>query len=171
MPEEIINRVARSGIITIDFQDFYPTEKRLTFDISPGLWQGLVLKENEFREFLEAQDFQVFQDAFVAVHIPEDTIIQTWAYMLIASKLHGIAKQVFIGSITEMEIQIAKEAIQKNINPKEFQDCRVVVKGCSELPIPAQAYVEITLLLQPVVKNLMFGEACSTVPVYKQVRY
>lgn len=172
MPEEIVNRVARSGIITLDLEEFYPPIPIKTFDIKAGLWQGLILKEKDFRAFVEECNWSQFEGAHVCVFCSEEeAIIQTWAYMLVSSKLSGTAHSVFIGT----EEQFLKLHYRKELDgfmaQNDFTDRRVVVKGCGDKLVPADAYAYATTLLQPKVKMLMFGEPCSTVPVYKKSRY
>lgn len=165
--EEIVNKVAKSGLITIDLEEMYPSGERAAFDIKESLWQGLVLKEKDFRDYLKAFDWSTFQDKYVAVYCSADAIIPHWAFMLIASKLQGISKLTFIGSSDEMERYIFREMIEA-LDVEAYRDQRIVIKGCSNKPVPQSAYGDLVTRLQPYAKSIMFGEPCSTVPVYKK---
>ena len=165
--EEIVNKVAQSGLISFDLEKFYPQGERVLIDIKENLWQGIALKEKDFRAFIKENDLSDYQDKYVAIICSEDAIIPTWAYMLMASALNGIAKKVVFGNLENLENEIFIEVIN-NLDLSEFEDKRVIVKGCSNLPIPTNSYVKLTEKLIPVVKNLMFGEACSSVPLYKK---
>lgn len=169
MPEEIINRVQRSGIVTIDLEELYPKGERVVFDIAPHLWQGMVLKEKDFREFVENHDWSQYQDCFVALQCSVDAIVPTWAYMLLAAVLEPFVVKVSFGTKEELE-QILFEEVISNLDIEEMKDRRVVIKGCSKLPVPLSAYVSLTERLKPVVKAIMFGEPCSTVPIYRKPR-
>lgn len=167
MAEEIVNRVARSGLITIDLEDWYPEGRRVAYDLKNNLWQGLALKEKDFRDFVKNHDWSVYKDQFVAIHCSVDAIIPTWAYMLLATKISPFAKRVVFGSIPDLEQLLFEECLNK-IDPKEYQDARIVIKGCSNKDIPTMAYVKLVELLQPYATVLMFGEPCSTVPLWKR---
>lgn len=169
MAEEIVNRVQRSGILTIDFEEWYPEEERISFDMAPLLWQGMVLKEKDFRTFIEEHNWETYQDKLVAIHCSADAIIPTWAYMLLTTALTPFAKKVFLGSIEQMEQSIYQDLIEE-LDVEAYQDRRIVIKGCSEKPISLQAYVALTAKLKPVAKAIMFGEPCSTVPIYRKPR-
>lgn len=163
----IENKVAQSGLITINLEEMFPPGKRVLLDIKPWLFEELILKEKDFREYIKQHDWSQYQDQHVAVTCTADAIVPTWAYMLIGAQLGSVARTVFFGSSEEMEKQLFHEAIAK-IQPEEYKDQRVVIKGCSDIPVPVSAYLEITKLLQPVVKSIMYGEPCSTVPVFKR---
>lgn len=165
--EEIINKVAGSGIITIDLETFYPKGERRLIDIKDQLFHGLILKEKDFRDFIKTHNWAQYKDCFVAVTCSADAIIPTWAYMLLTLALQPYAKKVVFGDLEKLETVLMNESLQ-TINPEDYTDARVVVKGCGELPVPVNAYVELTARLQPVVKSLMYGEPCSTVPLYKK---
>jgi hypothetical protein len=165
--EEIINRVAESGIKTINLENLIPAGKRSEIDLKDQLFQGLVLRENEFRQFIKDTDWPSYKDQYVNVYCSADAIIPNWTYMLIASKLAGVAKHVVFGNKKELEKQILLDTI-KQINKEDYANERVIIKGCSEEAIAEEAYLNLTLLLTPVVKSLMFGEPCSAVPVYKR---
>lgn len=167
MEKEIVNKVAESGIITINLEDFYPEGERVLFDLKPLLFEELILKEKDFRGFVKNHDWQKYKDAFVAVTCTADAIIPSWAYMLVAVSLQPFAKKIVFGNLQVLEQVLFHDGIQK-INPDEFRDQRVVIKGCGDKPVPDSAFLELTALLKPVVKSIMYGEPCSTVPVYKR---
>ena len=168
MAEEIfVNKVAESGLITLDLEEFYPKGEIKTFDLKGYLFMELILKEKDFRAALQTTDWSIYQDAYVAITCSVDAIIPMWAYMLVASFLQPIAKDVVFGD----EQKLINTIFIKNMasfDAASYEDKRVVVKGCGELSIPETAYVEITNRLRPFVKSIMFGEPCSTVPIYKK---
>ena len=170
MAEEIVNRVAKSGLITVDLEEFYPEGERVLYDIKENLWEGIALKEKDFRAFVKEHNWSQYQDQFVALHCSVDAIVPTWAYMLLATKLAPFAKKVCFGDLAQLESLIFEEAIAQNIKPKEYEDAKVVIKGCSKKEVPPSAYVKLTEMLQPYAKILMCGEPCSTVPLYKKTR-
>ena len=165
--EEIVNRVANSGLISLDLEELYPQGERVFYDLKDNLFMGQILKEKDFRTFLKEHDWSAYQDKYVAVGCTEDAIVPTWAYMLLGLKLAPYAKDVIFGNLEELETKIMQEVIDQ-LPLDSYQDARVVVKGCSKIAIPTAAYVAISVKLQPVVKSLMFGEPCSTVPLYKK---
>ena len=165
--EEIVNKVAKSGLITLELEHFYTEGERMVIDLKDRLWQGLVLKEKDFREWIRTENWDQYRDAYVAVHCSADAIVPQWAFMLVSSALSGIAYKVVFGNAEALEYALFNEAL-KRISPEEYRDQRVVIKGCSHKPIPSGAYMEVVQLLQPVVKSIFFGEPCSTVPVYKR---
>jgi hypothetical protein len=165
--EEIVNRVATSGIISLDLEELYHPGERVIYDLKDNLWQGMILKEKDFRDFLKSHDWSMYEGKNVAVTCSEDAIVPTWAYMLLSVQLQPYAHQIVFGDLEALESRLFAEAISK-INPDEYQGKRVVVKGCSKYPVPISAYMDITSLLKPVVQSLMFGEPCSTVPLYKK---
>jgi hypothetical protein len=166
MSDEIINKVAQSGLITIDLEEMYPQGERLLLDIKDRLFQGLILREKDFREFVGAHDWTQYKDKFVAVTCTADAIVPTWAYMLLAVSLEPYAKKVVFGDLEAMESILYNEILGK-IDASNYKDARIVIKGCSSLPVPRSAYVELTRILRPVAKSIMYGEPCSTVPLYK----
>ncbi|MFT3703594.1 MAG: DUF2480 family protein [Agriterribacter sp.] len=166
MSEEIINKVAESGIITIDLEEYYPREEITVFDIKPFLFRELILKEKEFREKLKTTDWEGYRDKYIALTNTADAIIPMWAYMLIASYLQPVAKNIDFGSKEQVIQKMLVEKIQQ-IDENKYVGKRIVIKGCGDIVIPESAYVAVTNKLRPVVKSLMFGEPCSTVPVYK----
>jgi Protein of unknown function (DUF2480) len=164
---EIINKVAASGLVTIDLEAMFPTGKRMVLDIKDQLWQGLALKEKDFREWIKTNDWELYRDANIAVMCSVDAIVPNWAYMLVASRLEGIAKRVYFGSPEMLENILFSDLIAA-LPIEEYRDQRIVIKGCSDKPVPTSAYVELVSKLQPVAKSIMFGEPCSTVPVFKR---
>jgi hypothetical protein len=167
MSDEIVNKVASSGLVTLDLEDYYPREEIALFDLKPHLFMELILKEKEFRDALLKHDWSQYQNKVVAVTCTADAIIPMWAYMLVASYLQPVAKTVIFGNENTARQQLFLERINA-ISPEEFADKRVVVKGCGDLPIGEFAYMAITTRLRPVVKSLMYGEPCSTVPIFKK---
>jgi len=167
MNDEIVNKVATSGLITIDLEQYYPKEEIILFDIKPYLFMELILKEKNFREALQQTDWLLYKNKIVAITCSADAIIPAWAYMLIASYLQPLAQDIVLGNKEEA----IKQTILKKINEiivSEFDGTRVIIKGCGDVNIDAAAYMEITKKLLPVVKSIMYGEACSNVPVYKK---
>jgi hypothetical protein len=164
---EIINKVDKSGIIQLNLEDFRSSGKRMGFDMKDHLFQGLVLREKDFRQFIKTNDWNVYSDAFVYIHCSADAIVPTWAYMLVAAELQSRAKLVVWGSQQDLEDELLIESIN-NLKEQDFTDARVIVKGCSNNAIGDRVYIALTLKLKPLVKNLMFGEACSAVPVFKR---
>lgn len=164
---EITNRVASSPIVSINMEEFYPREARVLFDLKPFLFQELILREKEFRQSLKELDWSVYSNKWVAVTCTADAIVPTWAYMLVCTYLEGGAKGYVVGTLENLEQQIAEITLSK-IDPVEFKDRPVVVKGCSKFPIPLFAYGRLISLLQSQARSLMFGEPCSTVPLYKK---
>ncbi len=167
MENEIINKVSQSGLITIDLEEFYPPGARVIFDIKGLLFQELILREKDLREFVKQEDWSKYKDKYVALVCSADAVIPTWAYMLITTQLEPFAKRVVFGDLETLETILYNEILSK-IAISDYKDARVVIKGCGNLPVPKSAYVQITSLLRPVAKSIMYGEPCSTVPLYKQ---
>jgi hypothetical protein len=167
MSEEIVNKVAQSALITLDLEDYYPKEEIVLFDLKPLLFREMILKEKEFREGLQNMDWTQYQDKIVAVTCTSDAIIPLWAYMLVAVYLQPLAKDIILGDEPTALQQTFLGRIAA-IDMQPFTDKRVVVKGCGDKPVGAFAYMEITRRLRPVAKSIMYGEPCSTVPVYKK---
>jgi Protein of unknown function (DUF2480) len=167
MSEVFVNKVAESGIITLDLEDFYPKQEVAVFDMKDHLFMGLILKEKEFREALKNLDFTIYQNKNVALTCTADAIIPMWAYMLVVSYLQPYANEIVFGNEEFLHKTIFLKKLNA-INIDDYADKRVVIKGCGELPISETAYVEITKLLRPVAKSIMYGEPCSTVPIYKK---
>jgi hypothetical protein len=167
MSETVINKVAESGLITIDPADYYPKEETAVFDLKDFLFMGLILKEKEFREALKQNDWEKYKNKNVAITCTADAIIPIWAYMLVASYMQPIVKNVVVGDEKELHRTIFLKNLS-TINEKEFEDKRIVIKGCGETPIEGFVYAEITRMLRPVAKSIMYGEPCSTVPIFKK---
>ncbi len=163
----IPNKIANSGLITLSLEDYYPKGPRKHLDIAPWLYEGVILREKDFRESVKNHDWTQYEGNYVSVGCSEDAIIPQWAYMLLAVALEPFAKKVVYGS-PEMLESILMDEVLANTDFSEFEDQRIILKGCSKLPIPPHAYLNFVSRLKPIVKSLMFGEACSTVPVYKR---
>ena len=169
MEEPLINKVAESGLITLDLETYYPKGETAVFDLKDFLFMGMILKEKEFREALKTLDWEKYRDKNTAITCTADAIIPVWAYMLIASYLQPVAGELVMGDEKELQKTIFLKNISR-VNVNEFKDQRIVVKGCGETAIGDFAYMEITKLLRPVVKSIMYGEPCSTVPIFKRLR-
>lgn len=167
MSEEIINKVANSGIIQLDLEEIAPKGDVIVYDIKQNLWQELVLKEEEFRDFIKSNDWSVYTRKNVVLTCSTDAIVPTWAYMLLIAALKPVANKVIFGSVETMYALLWADSFAQ-LNLDQFNDARVVVKGCSTIPVPEAAFSDLTNLLVPRVKSLMFGEPCSTVPVFKR---
>jgi hypothetical protein len=167
MNDPIINKVAESGLITLDPEKFYPRGETAVFDLKDFLFMGLILKEKDYREALKSHNWEQYQDKNVAITCTADAVIPVWAYMLAASYLQPISKDIVMGDEKELHRTIFLKNLSQ-IDTSEFIDKRVVVKGCGETPIGDFVYMELTKLLRPVAKSIMYGEPCSTVPVYKK---
>ncbi len=164
---EIVNRVAQSPIITIDLEEIYPREERVTFDLKPFLYQELMLREKDFREALKSIVWNLYSNKWVAIYCTVDAIVPNWAFMLVATYLNPIAKGYVIGNLNTLEIFVAESCLNK-IDSEIFRDRPVVVKGCSKIDIPLFAYGRIISMVQDKAKSIMYGEPCSTVPLYKK---
>jgi len=167
MTDEITNRVANSKLQVIDLEDFYPEGKRVALDIKDWLWEGLVLREKDFRNHVTEHDWSQYQDAYVALYCSTDAIVPDWAYMLISVKLQGIAKLIVVGNLEHLESIIYAQIISE-LNTSDYKDMPVIIKGCSNKPVPVNALVLLSQKLKPITKSLMFGEACSSVPLYRK---
>jgi len=166
LENEIRNKVAESGIITIDPEQFYVPGERVVFDIKSLLFMEQILKEKELRDFISKNDWSFYKDKLVALNCSADAVVPTWAYMLITLALEPFAKKIFFGTLTEMEQELFSEALIK-LDLSAYKNARVIIKGCGDFPVPVNAYVQLTAMLKPVVKSIMYGEPCSTVPLYK----
>lgn len=164
---EIINKVSQSDLVELNLEDYYQKEQRLVFDMKDHLFQNLILKEKDFRDFVKNENWSQYQDKLVAITCTADAIVPTWAYMLVVINMEPFTKKVVFGNLETLESILFYEALSR-INLDLYKDKRVMIKGCSHFPVPPSAYVEIAHLLRPVVKSLMYGEACSTVPLYKR---
>lgn len=163
----IVNRVAESGLETIDLASYLPKQQPLLFDLKDFLFKGLILKEKDFRAALTTLDWNQYRGRTVLVTCSADVVIPVWAYMLVATNLVSFANEMFLMTEAQWRNQELVKAI-RNINVEAYRDRRVVIKGCGKEPISEEAYFEITQKLQPVVKSILYGEPCSTVPVYKK---
>jgi hypothetical protein len=164
---EFVNKVAESGLITIDLETWYPKEEILVLDLRDYLFMGMIVKEKEFREALKKTDWEVYTNKIVSVICSADAIIPSWAFMLVASYLQPVCKELALATPEEMRKQIFLRNLQA-INPADYKDQRVIIKGCGDTQIGDFAYLEATKILRPVVRSLMYGEPCSTVPVFKR---
>ena len=167
MEENIINRVTSSDMITLNLEDYLPTEECVIYDLKQNLYEELILKEKDFRTFIKRFDWSAYKNKNVAITCSADAIIPAWAYMLIASHLQPYAHFIMVGSLEEIEKILIKEALS-SLNLNSFTDAKVVIKGCGDKPISNFAFAEVTRLLHPYVSSLMYGEPCSTVPIYKR---
>lgn len=165
--ENIVNKVANSGLVTLNLEEYFHNGERLVYDIKDNLFHGLILKEQDFRAFIKEHNWEQYQDKNIAIICSADAIVPTWAYMLLANKMKPYANEVVFGSLEVLEAVLYAKALAK-IDINAFADARVVVKGCATIAVPVSAYVEITALLTPVVKSIMYGEPCSTVPIFKR---
>jgi hypothetical protein len=167
MPDEIINKVALSKLVTFDLEDYYPKGERIVLDIKDWLFEGFILKEKEFRDYIKAHNWEQYKGAYVALTCSTDAIVPGWAYMLITTKLQPFAVRTVLGNLEDLETSIYQSIIE-NITVSDFKDKPVIIKGCSNKPVPPNAYLILTAKLLPVVKSVMYGEACSSVPLYKR---
>lgn len=165
--ENIINKVALSGLVSLDPATFYPPGERVVYDIKDNLYMGLMLREKDFREFVKTHDWSQYEGKNVALTCSEDAIVPTWAYMLLANRLAPYAREVVFGNKETLETVLFEKALN-GLNLEQYRDQRVVIKGCGDITVPESAYVELAKRLTPVVKSLMYGEPCSTVPLYKR---
>jgi len=163
---EIINRVSQSKLVTFNLEDLYPKGNRILMDIKDWLYEGLILREKEFRAQLEEHDWSVYKDAYVALTCSSDAIIPGWAYMLISTKLQPYAQKIIIGDLEMLESSLY-QTILENMDVSEYVDKPVIIKGCSNKPVPPNAYLWATTKIQTVAKSVMYGEACSSVPLFK----
>ncbi|HLU90077.1 MAG TPA: DUF2480 family protein [Cyclobacteriaceae bacterium] len=164
---EIVNRVAKSPIVTIDLEEFYVEGERLSFDLGEHLYQGLVLREKDFRESLKNLDWEIYRDKLVAVYCSVDAIVPSWAYMLVMTYLQGVAREVVVGDLAALDQFLFQKSLQA-IDPADYCDRPVVVKGCSKRSVPLYAYGEVVKILMGSARSIMYGEPCSTVPIYKK---
>jgi hypothetical protein len=167
MSETFVNKVAESGLVTLDLETWFPKDPIKVFDLKEYLFMGLILKEKDFRAALQTTEWESFRDTQVAITCSADAIIPMWAYMLVASYLEPVAAGFVFGDEEKLKQSLLLRNLEA-INGAEYQDQRVVVKGCGDIAIPETAYVEITRKLRPHVKSIMYGEPCSTVPIFKR---
>ena len=167
MADTIVNRVAASALITFDLEKLYQIGSRQSIDLSQWLDQGLLLKEKEFRAQLKAHDWTIYRDKFIALQCSTEAILPSWAFLLVTTHLQPFARKVVLGNLKDLEVQLFAEEIQL-LELSPYKDQPVIIKGCSENTVPQDAYVQLISKLQPVVKSLFYGEACSSVPLYKK---
>ena len=164
---EIVNRVAKSPLVTIDLEDYYPEGRRMVFDLKDFLYEELILKEKDFRESLKNHDWSQYQNAYVAMDCSTDAIIPSWAFLLVATYLQPYAKKIVKGNLVNLETSVYQEIIQ-NLDVSQWEGKKIIVKGCSRKPVPDAAYIQLIEKIQPEIQSLMYGEACSTVPLLKK---
>lgn len=167
--EPIINRVAQSSLVTFDLEKFYHPGARILWDIKDQLYQEIILKEKEFRDFIGSHDWSQYQGFNVAITCSVDAIIPTWAYMLLAVNLNPQVNHLVFGDLSDLENSLFQKALSE-VDLDQYQGAKVIIKGCGSVPVPEFAYVEAARLLQKVASSVMFGEPCSTVPLYKKPR-
>lgn len=164
---EIVNKVANSKLINIDLEDYYPKGERILFDIKKWLFHELILKEKDFRDFVNTYDWSSLTNCYVALTCSADAIIPSWAYLLISTKATPFAKKVIVGDLELLETSIYQNIIE-NLDLEHTKNKPVIIKGCANKPIPASAYIQLIEKIQPIANSIMYGEACSTVPLYKK---
>lgn len=165
--ENIVNKVAQSGLVTLDPAAFYPAGERVIYDIKDNLFHGLMLREKDLRDFIKEHDFTQYEGKNVGITCTADAIVPTWAYMLLANRMAPYAREVVFGDLGVLETVLFEKEIAK-ADLEQYSGQRIVLKGCGDTPVPVSAYIELTKKLTPIVKSLMFGEPCSTVPIYKR---
>ena len=166
MAKQIVNRVANSVLKTIDLEELYPKGTRVAFDIAPWLQEGIILREKDFRESVSGHPWEQYKNQYVSIHCTADAIIPAWAFMLVSTKLIPHAKKTVIGSQQTLETILFTEVLN-TLDVSQYQDSPIIIKGCANKPIPAAAYGMLISKLQPIAKSIMYGEACSFVPLYK----
>ncbi len=166
MKDDIINRVANSKLVTIDLEDYYPEGKRVLFDIKDWLFEGFVLREKVFRSYASEFDWSQYQECYVALTCSTDAIIPAWAFMLLSIHLEPFAAQVVIGDLEVLETAVYQNIID-NLDVSEYTNKPIIIKGCSKKPVPQNAYIMLATKLKPIAKSIMYGEACSSVPLFK----
>lgn len=167
MENEILNRVEKSGLIQLNIEELYPKGERVKIDITDFLENGLIIREKPFRALVDLTNWEAYKNKYVAILYKEDAIVPLWAYMLIASKLTPVAKKVVVGDFSVLETAIFNDVFNA-FDFAAYANKNLILKGCGKLPIPSNVFIEFTLKLQEQAKSIMFGEACSAVPVYKQ---
>lgn len=165
--ENIVNKVAQSGLVSIDLAEIYPAGERIFYDIKDNLFQGLMLREKDFREFIKEHNWESYQGKHIAIGCSADAIVPTWAYMLLANKMAPFAETVIFGDLKILET-VLFERQMSTLDLEKYRDQRIVIKGCGEIQIPESAYVDITVKLTSIAKSIMYGEPCSTVPIFKR---
>ena len=165
--EEIVNRVSNSQLITFDLEEFYTPGERVLFDMKDFLFQGIILKEKEFRETIKSHNWSQYTGKHVAIACSTDAIIPTWAFMLLSIALQPYANRVVFGNLAELESQLFYDSLA-GIDWEQYRDKKMIIKGCSKVEVPLSAYVEVTNHLRSIAGSIMFGEPCSTVPLFKK---
>ena len=165
--DKIIEKIKNRPLTTFNLEEYYHNGERVVFDLKENLFQGLILREKDFRAFIKDHDWAQYEGKNVAITCTADAIIPQWAYMLVAIRLEGVANMISFGDLDALEQKLFDNALAK-INPEDYQDAKLVIKGCGDIAVPSYAYVEITRLLKPFVFSLFYGEPCSTVPLYKR---
>jgi hypothetical protein len=165
--EEIKNKVANSNLEPLNLGDFYPRGERIVIDLKDHLFEGLILREKDFRAFLKSEDWTKYKNKFVAITSTAEAIIPQWAYMLLASELLPYAKKVIAGNMDTLETVIFSESLHEKLHPENYKDKRVMIRGCGDIELPVSAFSDAVALLKPYAKSIMYGEACSNVPIYK----
>ena len=167
MAEEIVNRVAKSPLITFDLEALYCEGERIALDLSQWLDQGFILREKDFRNQLKNHDWSSYQDTFIALYCSTDAVVPAWASMLVSTYLQPFTQKVVLGTLEQLEVQLFYEKIGE-IDTSTYENKPIIIKGCSNKPVPKDAYIQLISKLQPVAKSLFYGEACSSVPLFKQ---
>lgn len=167
MADEIINKVSNSKLITIDLEELYPEGERVLFDIKDWLFDQIILKEKDFRASVKSHDWSRYENTYVALTCSVDAIISSWAYLLLSSKLAPYSKKIVVGNLELLETSLFQDIIQ-NLSIESFKEKPIIIKGCAQKPIPASAFSMLIHKLQPIAKSIMYGEACSTVPLFKK---
>jgi Protein of unknown function (DUF2480) len=165
--EEIINKVANSVLEVFDLEDYYVEGVRTKIDISQWLYEGFILKEKDFREALKNHDWEQYNNNLIVIYCSSDAIIPAWATILVASYLAPIAKKTIVGNLIDLETSLYQEVLQK-IDYSIYQDKPIIIKGCSKKPVPESAYITAIQKLMPFARSIMYGEACSAVPLFKK---
>jgi hypothetical protein len=167
MADEIVNRVAASKLVTFDLEEYYPDGRRVLLDIKEWLYEDIILKEKDFRAHVANHDWERYKNTFVALYCSSDAIIPGWAYMLVTTALQPFAQQVVLGDLEVLETAVYQSIIDE-LDVSQYVDKPIIIKGCTSKPVPPNAYIWVTLKLQKVAKSVMYGEACSSVPLYKK---
>jgi len=167
MADEIINKVSNSKLITIDLEELYPEGERVLFDIKDWLFDQIILKEKDFRASVKSHDWSRYENTYVALTCSVDAIIPSWAYLLLSSELAPYSKKIVVGNLELLETSLFQDIIQ-NLSIESFKEKPIIIKGCAQKPIPASAFSMLIHKLQPIAKSIMYGEACSTVPLFKK---